>query len=76
MLLRFYGDWFREAHHNTDAIRKLDSQREYMVAIVMVSIHIPPDIAARSGLFGLLGDDRVKLVDPSDWDTIDKYMDL
>ncbi|KAK1763828.1 hypothetical protein QBC33DRAFT_458518 [Phialemonium atrogriseum] len=77
MLLPFHDDWFKGGTQaNTDAIIQLDCQREYIVALVMVSIHIPLDIAARSGLFGLLGDDRVKLVDPSDWVAIDKYMGL
>ncbi|KAF4292865.1 hypothetical protein KXX33_009211 [Aspergillus fumigatus] len=43
-----------------------ESQRRLDVAMAAVSLHIPPEAARRSGLFGLLGDAPVQMVDVGD----------
>lgn len=63
-------------HTLGSAIYHLASYEEYALTLVKVRIHVPLEVGVRSGLFGLLGDDRVKLVDPADWAAIEQYKAL
>lgn len=58
---------------DVDAMEVLSKWEEYMVVIEMVSIHVRLDVATLSGLFGVGGDERVKLVDPDDWGSMEEY---
>ncbi len=49
---------------------------EYFVTIKMVTIHVPRTTAARAGVFGLLGDAPIQLVDPYDLDRIRGFYNL
>lgn len=60
----------------TDAVKEISRGDEYMVVLKMVPLHIRPDVATLSGLFGVAGDERIKLVDPDDWATMNQYQTL
>lgn len=47
-----------------------------MAVLDIAALHIRPDVATLSGLFGVAGDDRVKLVDPEDVATMNRYHTL
>ncbi|KAK1833994.1 hypothetical protein QBC39DRAFT_36302 [Podospora conica] len=49
---------------------------EFMVVLEVVTLHIRPDVATLSGLFGVAGDERIQLVDPDDWATMTEYLTL
>jgi hypothetical protein len=54
----------------------LARRKDYLVTLMMVNLHVSIDQAAGSGLFGRLAEERVKLVDPADEETIQKYHQL
>lgn len=54
----------------------LERRKDYLVTLKMVNLHVDMDQAAHSGLFGRLAEERVKLVDPADKETIQKYHQL
>jgi hypothetical protein len=54
----------------------LEHRKDYLVTLRRVCLHVDVDQAARSGLFGRLAEERVKLVDPTDKDAIQKYHEL
>ncbi|KAH8808738.1 hypothetical protein F5884DRAFT_380663 [Xylogone sp. PMI_703] len=51
----------------------LEHQKHYFVTIYMVTLHVSIAQAARSGLFGRLVEERVKLIDAADTKTLHKY---
>jgi hypothetical protein len=53
-----------------------ESRKEYVVVLAVVPIHATFEQAARSGLFGRLVEERVKLVDIANQATITKYRRL
>ncbi|CAK7203192.1 hypothetical protein SEUCBS139899_005923 [Sporothrix eucalyptigena] len=61
--------------HNVRALRRFSS---YAVVVLHVPLHLTSPTAARqSGLFGLLGDAPLQLVDPrTDWDYIEQLKTL
>jgi hypothetical protein len=54
----------------------LEHRKDYLVTLIIVNLHVRVDQAASSGLFGRLAEERVKLVDPADEETIQKYHHL
>jgi len=54
----------------------LEQRKDYLVTLMIVSLHVSVDQAASSELFGRLAEERVKLVDPADEETIQKYHQL
>ncbi|KAK3333839.1 hypothetical protein B0T19DRAFT_440565 [Cercophora scortea] len=79
LLYRFDDDEFSEhlaACLSTDTLEFLPRCRDYLVTITMVNIHVPYDNGLRSGLFGLLGDEPIQLVDPSDSAAITAFHNL
>ena len=58
---------------DTAAVEVLSQRDEYMVVLDMIILHARLDVATRSGLFGVAGDERVKLVDPDDWAVMEEY---
>ncbi|GAB1313475.1 hypothetical protein MFIFM68171_03685 [Madurella fahalii] len=63
-------------HKDTEAIEVLSHGDEYMIVLDMVVVHVRLDVATSSGLFGVGGDERIKLVDPEDWANMNKYRTL
>lgn len=76
-----FGDMDRRTHGSMaprwEHIPAIEGgSREYRVVIKMVNIHVSFPNARRSGLFGLLGDAPVQLVDYFDLQTIRAFHDL
>ncbi|KAH8883325.1 hypothetical protein GQ53DRAFT_811551 [Thozetella sp. PMI_491] len=57
-------------------LRPLRRLKECFVTITMVNLHVPRAAASRSGLFGLLGDATIQLVDPYDLNRIRSFYNL
>ena len=79
----FRGDWVRlgnVAIQDTEAVvalgREVPVGGEYEVVLEMVTVHVRLDAAVKSGLFGVAGDERVKLVGVDDWDGIERFAAL
>lgn len=50
--------------------------RLYYVVLTMVEMHISAEEAAQAGVFGVLGEQPIRLVDPRDTATITKFRDI
>lgn len=50
--------------------------RLYYTVLAIVEIHISPEEAAQAGVFGVLGEQPIRLVDPRDTATIAKFQDI
>jgi hypothetical protein len=61
-----------ESNH-FDALRQLPS---WMVAMRVIIIHARPEYAAKTGLFGLLGDELVQIIEVSDEAKINAFFDF
>ncbi|KAH8812359.1 hypothetical protein F5884DRAFT_785183 [Xylogone sp. PMI_703] len=61
---------------NNPAFDLLKGGKEYTVTLQMIDLHVTLDQAIDSELFGRLGEERVKLVDADDEETILKYHEL
>ena len=48
----------------------------YYVVLAIVEIHISAEEAARAGVFGVLGEEPIRLVDPRDTATIAEFRDV
>lgn len=53
-----------------------NADRPVFVAIVLIVIHVTEEDAIASGLFGFLGDERIKMVDVDDVPTLQAYREL
>ncbi|KAK7756170.1 hypothetical protein SLS62_001762 [Diatrype stigma] len=56
-----------------DLLGLLSLRGHYFVCLRIIGLHIHASNATRSGLFGMLGDERIKLVNVHDTDTLAKY---
>jgi hypothetical protein len=65
----YYGD-------TSEDFDLLDHRKDYLVTLRMISLHVDKDLAIRSGLFGRLGEERIKLVDPADKVAMIRYHEL
>lgn len=54
----------------------LERRKHYFVVLENVNIHVSNDQAISSGLFGRLSEERIKLADPTDLETIQKFHQL
>jgi len=59
-----------------EEIKYFNPHRIYYVVLAMVEIHISAEEAYRAGVFGLLGEEPIQLVDPRDAVTIAKFQDV
>ncbi|KAM7193106.1 hypothetical protein V8F33_007978 [Rhypophila sp. PSN 637] len=59
-----------------DNIEELPNFGECWVVITTINLRIPLQVARQSGLFGLLGDAPIQLVDPTDLETIVAFFRL
>lgn len=57
-------------------IEIIRQQPKWMVVMRVIVVHATPEAGAKTGLFGLLGDARVQLVDVSDEARMNAYFDL
>jgi hypothetical protein len=58
-----------------DDMKYFDPHRLYYVVLAIVEVHISAEEAAQAGVFGVLGEEPLKLVDPRDTATIAKFRD-
>jgi len=58
---------------NNQFLKRLDGRAEYQVCLKTINIHLSPQQALKTQLFGLLGEEIVKCVDAHDAETIAKY---
>ncbi|KAG7287634.1 hypothetical protein NEMBOFW57_007147 [Staphylotrichum longicolle] len=70
--------WYPSASTTFDRheMRYFSPHRVYYVVLAMVEIHISAEEAAQAGVFGLLGEEPIQLVDPRDAGTIAKFRDV
>jgi hypothetical protein len=59
-----------------DDFAEISKIKNYLVAVKVVVLHLPLEMAVHSGLFGRLGEEAIKLVDMADTETIQKYQEL
>lgn len=71
--IEYFQDFYTLSSVLSDALKQLPT---WMVVMRVVVIHIEDSIGASTGLFGLLGDSRVQLVDPSDEKRINALFNL
>jgi hypothetical protein len=57
-------------------IKYFSPHRLYYVVLAIVEIHISAEEAAQAGVFGVLGEQPIRLVDPRDIATITKFRDI
>jgi hypothetical protein len=67
------GFSFIWANENFDLFER---RKDYLVTLEMAILHVSFEETASSGLFGTLVEERVKLLDPFDAETILKYHQL
>ncbi|KAF9885276.1 hypothetical protein FE257_013074 [Aspergillus nanangensis] len=61
---------------NEDLKVLAESEKEWLITVRDIVIHTTIKAGRRSGLFGLLGDTPIQLVEPTDTATIEKYCEL
>jgi hypothetical protein len=54
----------------------LESRKQYLVTVEMVSLHVTVEAAVANGLFGVLGEERIVLISATDQEAIRKYQEL
>ena len=59
-----------------EEMRYFDPRRLHYAVLAIVEIHISAEEAAQAGVFGVLGEEPIKLVDPRDTATIAKFRDV
>lgn len=70
-------DYFQGVYASeSELIQVLNQLPSWMIIMRVVVIHAEASVGARTGLFGLLGDSCVQLVDVSDEARINAYLDL
>jgi hypothetical protein len=70
-------DYFQNFHTPSSELNDiLNQQPAWMIVMRVIVIHTAASIGASTGLFGLLGDSRVQLVEPSDETKINALFDL
>ncbi|KAH6855072.1 hypothetical protein B0I37DRAFT_363865 [Chaetomium sp. MPI-CAGE-AT-0009] len=57
-------------------VRYFSPHRLYYAVLAIVEIHISAEEAAQAGVFGVLGEQPIRLVDPRDTATITKFRDV
>lgn len=60
-------------HLGVKDVAEISQWKDYMVCLKMISIHMNPEQALKSDLFGLTGEQLVQVVDPTDKSRIVKY---
>lgn len=66
----------RSTGFSGEDMKYFDPHRLYYVVLGMVEIHISAEEAAQASVFGVLGEEPIKLVDPRDTVTIAKFRDV